>query len=379
MVGRYTRRRWLAVGAGTAALCAIPAALDLRPAPSVRVDPAALRTRILGSGGVGYQATVSSTGRLALPALPQLADLTALFSADTDMRVWYGGRDAWRVAVVDDQGERDTYQTPDGVYVWDFERDLVTRIAGTVTVRLPWASDLVPAELARRVLTGSGPGDRLSALPARRVAGVAAAGFRLVPADPDTTIGRVDVWADPDSGLPLAVEIAPRTSASPLLTTRVLDLRRQPPDPAVLVPPRPATAGFTTTSEPDLAAALNDRSFWQLPDALAGRRRTTAPGGVAGVGGYGTGLGMVVVVPLPGRFGDRFFDAAQDAGGVPLSYLPGGALVERADGDAGYALGNAAINTMVLHGYLLAGFVTQDLLRRVGGDLLSHELLVFGP
>jgi hypothetical protein len=365
------------VGAGTAVLCAIPAAFDLRPVPGVRVDPAALKAKILGSTGVGYQGTVSSTGRLALPALPQFGDLTSLFSADTDMRVWYAGRAAWRVAVVDAQGERDTYQTPDGVYVWDFERNLVTRIAGTVTVRLPWASDLVPADLARRVLGSAAPADRLSALPARRVAGVAAAGLRLVPADPDTTIGRVDVWADPDSGLPLAVEVASRTSASPLLTTRVLDLHRQAPDPAVLVPPRPGTAGFTTTSEPDLAAALNDRSFRLLPPTLAGRARTTTPGGVAGIGGYGTGLGMVVVVPLPGRFEDRFIDAAEQAGGVPLVYQDG-ALVERAGGLDGYALGNSAVNTMVLRaGYLLAGFVTQDLLRRVGGELFGRGV-VFG-
>ncbi len=49
--------------------------------------------------------------------------------------------------------------------------------------------------------------DELSRLPARRVAGRSAAGLRLVPADPASTIARVDVWADEASGLPLRVEV----------------------------------------------------------------------------------------------------------------------------------------------------------------------------
>ena len=40
----------------------------------------------------------------------------------------------------------------------------------------------------------------------------AAAGLRLSPADPDTTVGRVDVWADPPTGLPLHVEVAPKSA-----------------------------------------------------------------------------------------------------------------------------------------------------------------------
>src|SRR3712207_7111533 len=47
-----------------------------------------------------------------------------------------------------------------------------------------------------------------------------AAGLRLTPSDPDTTIGRVDIWADatgdPATALPLRVEVSARTG-DPLL------------------------------------------------------------------------------------------------------------------------------------------------------------------
>ena len=40
------------------------------------------------------------------------------------------------------------------------------------------------------------------------MAGIAAAGVRLTPAERATSIARVDIWADPESGLPLRVELS---------------------------------------------------------------------------------------------------------------------------------------------------------------------------
>ena len=42
-----------------------------------------------------------------------------------------------------------------------------------------------------------------------------AAGLRMTPADPASTVGRVDIWADPSSGLPLMVEVFGRGSGRP--------------------------------------------------------------------------------------------------------------------------------------------------------------------
>ena len=114
-------------------------------------------------------------------------------------------------------------------YLWDYGHDVLTRIVGAQPVRLPRASDLLPPALARRLLAAASPADHLSRLPSRRVAGVDAAGLRLVPADPATTIGAIDIWADPASGLPLDVAIIGRGASKPVLVTSFLQVSEQRP------------------------------------------------------------------------------------------------------------------------------------------------------
>ena len=62
-----------------------------------------------------------------------------------------------------------------------------------------------------------------------------------------TTVGHIDVWADPGTGLPVQVEVTGRGAATPVLVSRFLDLSLRAPDPAVLVPPV-ATPGMTSRS-----------------------------------------------------------------------------------------------------------------------------------
>jgi hypothetical protein len=197
-------------------------------------------------------------------------------------------------------------------------------------VRLPRAADLVPPELGRRLLGGVQPGDRLTRRPARRVAGVDAAGLRVVPADPHTTIGRVDVWADPRTGLPLRVEVTPRGLAAPILVTRFLDLRLAAPPASVLTPPVPRPGlGFTATNAPDIAGEFATVLLGPLPDTLAGRARSGTPlARVAGTGAYGTGFTQFVVLPVPRQTGFAAFRSAANAGGTRIE-LPAGEAERR--------------------------------------------------
>jgi hypothetical protein len=369
VVRRYTRRRWLAVGGAVAVLGALPPAVASWPVSTQRVVPSALLAKILGSAGVAYQGYVDSDGRLTLPNLPQLGDTVGLLSGQTSIRAWYLSPAAWRVAAVDQLGEKDIYRTGDGTYVWDFQRNLLTLVAGTVPVRLPWAADLVPPDLARRLLRGAAPGDPLDPLPARKVAGLAAAGVRLRPADPQTTVGRVDVWADPATGLPVRVEVAGRTSDTPVLTTQFLDLDQKAPPRSLLTPTRSLSAGFTVTTQPDVAAAVNAAVPLRLPPTLAGRTRQASPGGITGVGAYGVGFGAFVVVPLPGRMGGQVIATARSGGALPVT-LPRG---------EGYQIGASMLTALVLQRrrgqvILLTGFVTADLLRTAATELTLEPL-----
>jgi hypothetical protein len=308
-------------------------------------------------------------GRLGLPALPELEDVRRLLNGSARLRTWYAGPTSWRVAELTPTGERDTYETAVGLYRWDFERNLVTHLAGTPAVWVPGAPDLVPPALARRLLDAAGRYDRL---PARRVAGIDAAGLRLTPDDPDTNVGRVDVWADPDTGLPLWVEVAGAGRADPAFTSRFLQLRQEPQPAAVLTPSIPDDAGFATTSVEELEGALGAAVSGRLPETLVGRTRVSAAAtaGVPGIAVYGRGFTTVVVLALPGRFGGRTLAAARDAGGAPVAMAGAQAyelraslltaLVVRTDGDR-----------FSRRAWLLAGLVQPQLLRRAAAELVG--------
>lgn len=329
-------------------------------------DPGQLRERMLASAGRPYQGYVATVGRLGLPAVPERG---GLLGGPGRIRAWYASRTAWRVAELTPNGERDTYRTAAGTYGWDFERNVVTYVEGEQVIWLPGAPDVVPPALARRLLGGDG---RLSALPVRQVAGVRAPGVRLTPTDVDSTVGRVDVWADPSSGLPVQVEVSARGATDPAYTSRFLELRQTAPDAAVLAPPRPAGAGFAATTSDDVNKGLATALSGRLPATLAGRARTStiAKVGISGAAAYGTGFSTVVVLPLPGRYAWRTLAAARDGGGTPVNVTGAkayglrasllAALVVRPDGDR-----------LTRRGWLIVGLVDPDLLRRAATELVG--------
>jgi hypothetical protein len=365
VVGRETRRRWLLVAAGVAVVCLLPVAVAAWPQPRVGTAPQRLRELILASADRPYEGYADSNGRLALPDLPELSDVGGLLSGSTQMRVWYATTRAWRVAVVHPTGERDIYRTDLATYLWDFERNLLTRIDGDLPVRLPWAADLPPPELARRLLRNAAPDDTVTPIESQRVAGVDAPGLRWTPADPATTIGHVDVWADRDTGLPVRVVVAGRGGGD-VLTSRFLDLAQRRPDPALLTPSQPVAAGFTTARGPDIAATIRGRSAYVPPGLLAGQPGEAVVPGVPGIVAYGVGLSAFVVVSLPGRLATRSLRAASDGGGAPVEF--GG-------GATGFELRSTVLSTLIVQSgqrtFVLAGLVTPDLLRRAAADLLT--------
>ena len=359
-------RRWLVVACGVALLCGIPGLVAALPVPGSALSATALRAHILASAGVPYQAYAESSVELGLPELPDLGDVSTLLDGITDQDVWYRSPGHWRADVITSAGETDTYQTSHGIFVWDYSSNLLTQILGAEPVRLPRAADLLPPDLARRLLGYASPADRLSRLPSQRVAGVAAVGLRLVPADPATTVGEVDIWADPATGLPLEVAVTGRGASHPILTSRFLDLSERRPSLATVTPdPAPGT-GFTTTVLPDVSGILN--GFGPLlPSRLAGMDRVASPGGLADVAAYGAGFSRFAVLPLPYGVGLRALNAASDAGAGGLS-LPNG---------IGAVMETPLLTVVLVQGqaggpvFLLTGTVTAALLVRAATELLN--------
>jgi hypothetical protein len=365
-------RRWSVVAAGVAVLCALPAVVGALPVPGSALTAAGLRARIMASAAVPYQGYAESVVDLGLPELPDLGDVTTLLDGSTDQYAWYRSPDRWRADVLAAAGENDVYQTGQGTYLWDYGRNLLTQVTGAQPVRLPRAADLLPPALARRLLGLASPADRLSRLPSRRIAGLDAAGLRLVPAGQATTIGQIDVWADPASGLPLQVEIIGRGAGRPALVARFLQVSLRRPALATVTPSPAPGAGVTRTRLPDVSGILSGFGL-PLPASLAGQRLIALPAGLLelpDLGLYGSGLARFVVLPLPFDLGSQALADASDV-------AAGAGVVSLTDG-TGVLIRTPLLSVLLARTqaggpvYLLAGAVTPALLARAGSALLAY-------
>jgi outer membrane lipoprotein-sorting protein len=352
--GRGALARWAAVGLLVAVLVALPSVVAALPADDADVSAAELRDAVLASADVGFSGYAVSAGGLALPVSDRLTDVADLFSDRTLMRVWWRGPEDHRVDVVSGAGETGVHRDPGGSWTWDFEAGTATR--GTpASLALPTPPDLLPAALGRRLLSEAAD-DELSRAGARRVAGRDALGLRVVPADAASSVGRVDVWVDPATGLPLQVEVFAEGAGLPALDTRFLDVDLAvPPADVVAFSPPPEATVLTAPDTEELIAQAEERApDVRLPRELAGLPRRTSQGVPGAVGVYGRGVTLLAAAPVPDRLAGGLRDALTESPealtdelGTRVAAGPLGLmLVEPADGPA----------------YVLTGTVTLDAL-----------------
>ena len=366
---------------GTAALCAVPVVIAALPVQQSSISAAALRARILASARVPYEAYAESTADFGLPDLPDLHDVSQLLDGTTDQYVWYRSPAYWRADNVTgtgpngtfQAGESDTYQDGQVVFLWDYGRSVLTQIVGAQPVRLPRAADLLPPVLARRLLGIAAATDRYSRLPSRRVAGIAAAGLRVTPAGHATTIGAIDIWADPRTGLPVEVQITGRGAARPVLTSSFLELSERRPGLGTVTPHPAAGVAFASTSPHAVDSVLSsdvdgDYDGSPFPRELAGISHVPIPGSPPGVGIYGTGLSRFVLLPLPHSVGASMFNAALGAGADLVSLAGQTSAVIR-----------TPLLTVLMVGsglrpitYLFAGAVTPAVLENAATSLAAY-------
>ena len=369
VVTRQAWLRWAAVACGTAALCALPVVAGALPVPQSPISAEALRARILASAHVPYQGYAESIASLGLPNLPDLGGVSMLLDGTTDQYTWYRSPARWRAEVSTPAGEDDTYQAGAATYLWDYGRNLLTRIVGSQPARLPRAADLLPSVLGRRLLALAAGSGRISRLPSRRIAGIGAAGLHVRATDPRTTIAAVDVWADPATGLPIAVQVFARGSGRPVLTSSFLQLTESRPALSV-VTPKPAPGVAVTTAElPDVSVFLEGIGP-PPPGRLAGLARTQIRGGITSVAAYGTGFARFAVIPLPGRVGAQALSAAQ-AAGAPLFGLQDGTDVLIRTPLLTVALASPTSGGPV---FLLAGPVMPAVLQRAAEGALAGSV-----
>jgi hypothetical protein len=347
-------------------LCALPTIDSALPVTVPNVPAAQIRTHILAAEGRPFAGYAESDASFGLPTgLEGFTGVASLLDGITRMRVWQAAPDRWRVDVLSDVAEEDTYETAHGSYLWDSSSELLTQVLGQDPVRLPRAADLLPSALAIRLLREAGTRAALSVLPPRRVAGLAATGLRVTPEDSDSTIAQIDIWAQPGTWLPLQVEVFGRGTSQPAIETEFLQVSSWRPNRATLTPQRGPGTAFTQTDASDLSGALNDLGPVILPGSLAGQARIAAPLGFGQVGIYGHGLATFAVLEINGATGPTLIADARSNGGIAL----------KGKGWFGVSISTRIINAVLLHPtagagtFVLAGFVDSRVLEQAARQL----------
>jgi hypothetical protein len=354
--------RWGVVAVGVATLLALPTAIGALPARSSHLTATQLLAEVKASGPVPHSGYAESVGGLALPLTDDFTALTNLLGDRTRIRSWWRGEEDWRIDAVQTTGEAGTYRDPGGIWSWDYEQGMIVQTSEP-TIRLPRVSDVEPAALARRLLSEARVAD-VSRLPSRRIAGRDAAGLRLRPSDPGTTIDRVDVWVDGPTGLGLRVDVYGKDTPRPVLETAFLDFSSAtPPAPATrFTPADPSKIRGETNA--DLAAAINVFAPVIPPATLAGLSGRPGLIGLGSVGTYGSGLTLLVAVPLPGRISRPLHDQ--------LTKTPGATRTQQ-----GVRIAVGPLSLLLTHArdrrsWLLTGTVTAATLDTAAAQLAAQ-------
>lgn len=348
----------------------MPYVVDRLPVRDIPTDPAAVIAKVRESAGIAHTGYAESHARISLPDVRQVGRVLEILGGTSQLRVWWAARTSWRVDAITSIGEFGTYRDAEGTTSWDSFERRATKQTGESAVRLAQPSDLLPSELGRRLAAAARP-DELTALPTRRVAGVTAVGVRITPRSDETTVGRVDLWAHPDTALPLRVEVTQRGSRSPVISTSYLQIALEPPVAQDMRFRAGPDVAVDLTTAPDIAAQVEQFSPFVLPAEVAGAQRRTTVG--SGAATYGEGFGIVAALVLPDRLVRRVRRQLDSQLLEQLDRPYGGVTVVRAPLLNGLVVEPAAGHG---YGYVLSGAVPVEVLERVAADLAGRELAV---
>jgi hypothetical protein len=290
--------RWLVVALLALAVCAPPTVLRLLPASNTDVAAPVLAQRVRAAIDIGWSGEVRTRGSLSVPLTGStFGGVARLLGESSQLRVWWQDDEDWRVDRISPTGENDQVRQGGFLTRWRYEDD-TARLVDWSPIRLPDDNDLVPVALARRMLAGAEPGE-LSRIAPRRVAGRSAAGLRLVPSDPESTIGRVDVWADESTNVPLRIDVYGEDEVrQPILSSEVTTFDDEPPSDRALRFEFSRDVDFHRSASLDSVAAANAFAPFLLPMRTIGLERQGDAAALGAVGIYGRGPTALLVLPL---------------------------------------------------------------------------------
>ena len=324
--------------------------------------------------------TVVQTARLGLPELPAApggSSLAALAAGSNTVRVWYGGPDQVRLALMGSLAETDVIRSGQDAWVWTSDTNTAEHLtlpekAGMHedTPSPVEGTDLTPREAADRALALIDPTTEVSVDGTAEVAGRPVYSLLLRPRDEGSLVSQVRLAVDSETSVPLQVQVLAKGAAEPAFETGFTAVTFEDPADSV----------FTFTPPP--GATVKERA---LPEGMGaghgaggpakdsmGRNETPAqtpesggPDAMPGSAGPTVvGSGWTTVAVLRGAAGPP--EAAGPAGESTNQQLA--ALLQAAEPvsgsyGSGRLLRTALVSALLLDdGRVLIGAVTPEVL-----------------
>lgn len=211
---------------------------------------------------------VSQTFDLGLPDVGSLGtksasalNPTTLLSGSHSWRVWYGGQDQQRVALVDGTNESAVIRNGQDVWTWSSADQSATHTkvqpkSGTATQHpQSTPSDMpdlsTPESAAQAVLSRLDGTTEVTTTSADKVAGRSVYGLVLTPKATDTLVGQVKIAIDPETSLPLAVTVTPKGATNPAIDVHFTSVDMSAPAASTFTFTPPAGADVTEKTAPD--------------------------------------------------------------------------------------------------------------------------------
>ena len=201
--------------------------------------------------------TVVETTDLGLPALPSLggqggnaASFSSLVSGSHTMRVWYGGPDHQRLALLGQLGESDLVRNGTDVWAWSSHSNTATHwtvpAGAEGTQGTPGSSAgaaMTPQQAADAALRAIDPTTQVTTDPTATVAGRAAYVLSLVPRDSRSLVGSVRIAIDGATHIPTRVQVFAEGATTPAFQVGFTSFSTATPDASVFgfTPPPGAT------------------------------------------------------------------------------------------------------------------------------------------
>ncbi|MFI5955480.1 outer membrane lipoprotein carrier protein LolA [Cryptosporangium sp. NPDC051539] len=242
-----------------------------------------------------FSGTVVQKSDLGLPSFPTSgaqgsSDFLSMLTGTHTLRVWYGGEDKQRVALLGSLGESDVVRNGNDLWTWSSTKNQATHTKldpDDLKHPSPSAAPSTPQDAADWLLRSLSPSTDVSTDGTAKVAGRAAYELVLKPKDRASRVGQVRIAVDSEKKMPLRVQVFARGASTPAFEVGFTQVSFDAPD----------QAQFTFTPPP--GATVSEGKPGTTHEKLPKDRITT-------VGSGWTRVGIVsdVTKPTEGRGGD---------------------------------------------------------------------------